>query len=164
MIVVEWTHHPFRGAGQTTCFRVCPSLCQHRCLLTRSGLGLPGWRRCRGSGRRSIRHLLHPDTKAVAVITNESETEKDYLVAVGPELRHNDKLKEIDLVGPPSGQMLERIAAPSSNGRAISACLRFRNSRRLEPLMFWIPRQSTLLTYSFSPSLAYDHGGIGGAA
>jgi hypothetical protein len=55
---------------------------------------------------------LHPDTTGVAVITSDSENEKDYLAAVHSELlRHQDKVQEVDIVGPPSGQMLERVAA-----------------------------------------------------
>ncbi len=74
---------------------------------------------------------LHPDTNAVAVITNESETEKDYLAAVHSELlRHKDKLKEIDLDRTSKrADAGENCCTSSSNGRAISAySARFRTT------------------------------------
>jgi PAS domain S-box-containing protein len=55
---------------------------------------------------------LHPDTNAVAVITNSSEFERYWLSIVhGELLRHQDKVKEIDLVGFPPSQLLEKVAA-----------------------------------------------------
>ena len=55
---------------------------------------------------------LHPDTEAVAVITNDTNVDKDWLDAERAELlRHRDKVKEIDLVGPPSPELLQKVAA-----------------------------------------------------
>jgi hypothetical protein len=56
---------------------------------------------------------LHPDTKAVAVIQDTAgSTERHWLaVTQGELLRHRDKVREIDLIGPPSGGMLDSIAA-----------------------------------------------------
>jgi PAS domain S-box-containing protein len=55
---------------------------------------------------------LQPDTKAVAVITNTSSSDNYWLVAAHNQiLRHQDKVAEIDLIGPPSAQLLEKVAA-----------------------------------------------------
>ncbi len=109
---------------------------------------------------------LHPDTNAVAVITNESETEKAYLAAAHSELlRHKDKLREIDLVGPPSGQMLERIAALPPQTVALFQLIPHDSE---QPAIGAFDVLDTavehLPTYSVFAPLAYDHGGIGGAA
>jgi PAS domain S-box-containing protein len=109
---------------------------------------------------------LHPDTNAVAVITNESETEKDYLAAVHSELlRHKDKLKEIDLIGPPSGQMLERIAALPPQTVALFQLIPHDSEQPAIGAFDVLDTAAEHLpTYSVFPSLAYDHGGIGGAS
>ena len=66
-------------------------------------------------GRPEIINLalrLHPDTEAVAVITNVTNVDKDWLDAERAELlRHRDKVKEIDLIGPPSPELLQNVAA-----------------------------------------------------
>ena len=55
---------------------------------------------------------LHPDTEAVAVITNVTNVDKDWLDAERAELlRHRDKVREIDLIGPPSPELLQKVAA-----------------------------------------------------
>lgn len=109
---------------------------------------------------------LDPDTTAVAVIGNDvSETDRDWLAAVHSELlRHQDKVREIDLVGPANGQMLERVAAlpphtvilfqlvpQESDQPAIGAFDVLAAAARRFP------------TYSIFPGLALDRGGIGGA-
>jgi len=54
---------------------------------------------------------LHPDTEAVGVITDVSNVDKDWLQAERAELlRHRDKVREIDLIGPPSPELLQRVA------------------------------------------------------
>lgn len=66
-------------------------------------------------GAREIIELalrLHPDTEAVAVITDGAETSNDWLTAEREELRrHRDKVREIDLIGPPSPELLRKVAA-----------------------------------------------------
>ena len=52
---------------------------------------------------------LHPDTTAVAVI--DAEQNFWWGMAHSELLRHQDKVREIDILGQPSAQMLERIAA-----------------------------------------------------
>jgi PAS domain S-box-containing protein len=109
---------------------------------------------------------LDPDATGVAVIANSaSETDRDWLAAVHSELlRHQDKVRETDLVGPASGQMLERVAAlprhtvilfqlvpQESDQPAIGAFDVLAAAARRFP------------TYSIFPGLALDRGGIGGA-
>ena len=55
---------------------------------------------------------LHPDTEAVAVITNVVGVDKDWLLAERAALlRHRAKIREIDLIGPPSPELLQKVAA-----------------------------------------------------
>jgi len=55
---------------------------------------------------------LQPDTNAIAVVTGVTSWSSRLLGVLHSELvRYQDKVKEIDLVGPPNGQMLERVAA-----------------------------------------------------
>ncbi len=55
---------------------------------------------------------LHPDTEAVAVISNVTNVDKDWLAAERVELlRYRDKVREIDLIGPPSPELLQKVAA-----------------------------------------------------
>jgi PAS domain S-box-containing protein len=54
---------------------------------------------------------LHPNTTTVAVITNESEFERYWLTAVHTELlRHQNEVREIDLVSLPTSRLLEKVA------------------------------------------------------
>jgi PAS domain S-box-containing protein len=55
---------------------------------------------------------LHPDTKAITVISGVTNWDSNWLRVLRSELVHyQDKVKEIDLVGNPNRQMLERISA-----------------------------------------------------
>ena len=55
---------------------------------------------------------LQPDTEAVAVITNVVGVDKDWLLAERAALfRHRDKVRGIDLIGPPSAELLQKVAA-----------------------------------------------------
>jgi PAS domain S-box-containing protein len=108
---------------------------------------------------------LHPDTNTVAVISNNTELERYMLEEVHAELvRDQNKVKEVDLVGLPTDQLLQRVMA-------------------LPPqtivLFQQIPQDSVqpaigaydvvtlvgqrLPTYCILPVLCLDHGGIGGA-
>jgi len=55
---------------------------------------------------------LHPDTETVAVVTNVTNVDKNWLDAERAELlRDRDKVREIDLIGPPSPELLRKVAA-----------------------------------------------------
>ena len=64
-----------------------------------------------GTFRLALR--LNPDTNTIAVVSNtSSEFEQQWLAAVQTELqRHRDKLREVDLVGLPAAQLLQKVAA-----------------------------------------------------
>ena len=106
---------------------------------------------------------LHPDTRAVAVITNTTETEKDYFAAVHSELlRHQDKVREIDLIGPASGQMLERVAALPAHTLVLFQ-LWDNDAERIGIHDFLAAVAQRLPTYCIFTGLCLNHGGIGGA-
>jgi PAS domain S-box-containing protein len=56
---------------------------------------------------------LHPDTDTVAIVAATPGPPEKYWVARthAELLRHGDKVKEIDVLGPPSRQVLERVMA-----------------------------------------------------
>jgi PAS domain S-box-containing protein len=55
---------------------------------------------------------LEPDTQTIAVVAGVTSWDSRQLGFLHAELLRNlDKVKEIDLVGPPDGQLLERVAA-----------------------------------------------------
>jgi len=108
---------------------------------------------------------LNQDATAIAVITNDSETtERDYLAAVHSELlRHQDKVKEIDIVGPPSGQMLERVAALPPHTIVLFQLIPHDSEQpAIGAYDVLATVTSHLPTYSEFGSLALEHGGIGG--
>jgi PAS domain S-box-containing protein len=108
---------------------------------------------------------LQPDTAAIAVITSVSETERDWLTAVHAELlRHQDKIREIDLVGTPGPQLLEGIAALPPHTVALFQL--FPHDSDQPAIGTWDVLAVTterLPTYSIFPALSLDRGGIGGA-
>lgn len=107
---------------------------------------------------------VHPDTAVVAVITGESENEKEYLAAIHSELlRHQEKVTEIDIVGPPNGQMLEKVAALPPHTVAMFQLLPHDSEQRaIEAYDVLATVTQRLPTYSVFGHLALDHGGIGG--
>ena len=57
---------------------------------------------------------LHPDTKTIATIAGLTNWDSYWLPVLHSELvRYQDKVKEVDLVGNPNRQMLERISSLS---------------------------------------------------
>jgi PAS domain S-box-containing protein len=55
---------------------------------------------------------LQPDTNTVAVVAGETNWDKLFLgVAHSELLHHQDKVREVDLSGPPNHQLFERVAA-----------------------------------------------------
>ncbi|UWZ86453.1 PAS domain-containing protein [Occallatibacter riparius] len=108
---------------------------------------------------------LHPDTTTLAVISGKSVTGDSFLAAVHSELlRHSSRVKEIDIVGPPSGQMLEKVAALPPR-TVVLFQLSPEDSEQPAVTAFDVLTEASqrLPTYSLEPSLVLDHGGIGGA-
>jgi PAS domain S-box-containing protein len=108
---------------------------------------------------------LHPDTNTIAVITDVSQWEKNYFAAVHSELlRHQDKVREIDLIGSASGQMLERVAALPPHTVVLFQLIQ--PDVRQPAFGAWdllAAVAQRLPTYSWFAQLSLDHGGIGGA-
>jgi PAS domain S-box-containing protein len=107
---------------------------------------------------------LHPHTNTVAVITNNSEFDRYWMAAVHAELvRHQDSVREIDLFGLPTSQLLERVAALPPQTVVL-----FQEAPQasIQPVMgafdilAWIGQR--LPTYCVFPWVCLDHEGIGG--
>ena len=108
---------------------------------------------------------LHPDTNTVAIVTGVTERDKYWLAVAHSELlRHQDKVREIDLIGPASHETVEKVAelAPST---VVLFQLRPDDSTQpaLEPIDFLAEVAQRLPTYSAWPGLALNRGGVGGA-
>jgi signal transduction histidine kinase len=109
---------------------------------------------------------LHPDTNAVAVIQDTlGSTERHWLAVTHAELlRHQDKVREIDIIGPPSGQMLERIAAlPPHTVVLFQLAPQSSNEPAVGAYDVLTAAAQRLPTYSAWPSLCLYYGCIGGA-
>jgi PAS domain S-box-containing protein len=108
---------------------------------------------------------LHPDTLAVAVIANESSSIARYwLAATHAELlRHQDKVKEIDIIGPPSAQLVDRIAALPPHTVALFNLAPDSSQPAFSALDLLTTVAQRLPTYSAWPSLCLNYGCVGGA-
>jgi PAS domain S-box-containing protein len=108
---------------------------------------------------------LQPDTTTVAVISGVTEIEQYWLKEVHQELlRHQDKVKEIDIVGPPGADLLQRIAALPPHTEIL---FQLNPEDLIQPAISnWdvlAAASQRFPTYSIFSLLALDHGGIGGA-
>jgi signal transduction histidine kinase len=108
---------------------------------------------------------LHPDTNAVAVITNKSEFERYWLGVVhGELLRHQDKVMEIDLVGFPPSQLLEKVAALPPHTVVLFQEYALDSSQPVIGAYDVLAMVGQRLpTYCIFPVLCLNRGGIGGA-
>ena len=108
---------------------------------------------------------LHPDTNAVAVITGVTEWDKYWLAVAHSELlRHQDKVREIDLIGPASDQIIEKVAAlPPSTVVLFQLRPDDMTQPALEPIDILAEVAQHLPTYSAWQGLALNRGGVGGA-
>ena len=108
---------------------------------------------------------LQPDTNDVAVISGLSAWDKYWLAVAHSELlRRQDKVKEIDIVGPPSAEMVEKVTA-----LPIHTVVLFQMRPddlalpAIGPFDVLAAAVQRLPTYSAWPGLALEHGGVGGA-
>jgi PAS domain S-box-containing protein len=108
---------------------------------------------------------LHPDTKAVAVITGVTGWDKYWLsVAHAELLRRQDKVKEIDLIGPTGNQILEQVAQlPPHTVVLFQLRPDDFNQPAVDPIDVLTAVAQRVPTYSAWPGLALSRGGIGGA-
>src|SRR5271163_2245176 len=108
---------------------------------------------------------LHPNTNTVAIITGITEWDKYWLTVAHAELlRHQDKVREIDLVGPATQQIIKKVAElPPST--VVLFQLRPDDSTQpaLEPIDVLADVAQRLPTYSAWQGLALNRGGVGGA-
>ena len=109
---------------------------------------------------------LHPDTTAVAVIgDNPGKTERSLFVVNHSELlRHRDKVKEIDIIGPPSSATLEKIAAlPPHTIALFELAPANSNEPAIGAYDVLSATAQRLPTYSPWSTLCLSYGCIGGA-
>ena len=108
---------------------------------------------------------LNPDTTTVAVITGESQWDKYWLAVAHSELlRRQNQVKEIDIVGPASRQILEQVASLPPH-TVVLFQLRPDDFAQpaVDPFDVLTVVSQRLPTYSAWPGLAMNRGGIGGA-
>ena len=105
---------------------------------------------------------LQPDTETVAVVTSKAD---DYWLAVAHAelLRHQDKVKEIDLIGPASRQLLARVAAlPPHTVVLFQLAPQVSQQPELGSWEFLAAVAKRVPTYSPWSSLCLGYGCIGG--
>ena len=108
---------------------------------------------------------LQPDTTSIAIITGVSEWDKYWLAVAHSELlRRQNKVKEIDLIGPAGREILEKVDGLPPHTVALFQ-LRPNDSTRpaLDPMDVLAKVAQRRPTYSAWPGLALNHGGIGGS-
>jgi PAS domain S-box-containing protein len=107
---------------------------------------------------------LQPDTSTVAVVAGDTLWDKQFVAVAHEELlRHQDKVREIDLVGPPNRQLYERVAAlPPHTVVLFQAYPQFANQPEFGTWDLVAAVSQRLPTYSVFPRLCVD-GCIGGA-
>ena len=108
---------------------------------------------------------LNPDTRAVAVITGVTEWDKYWLSVAHAELqRRQNKVKEIDIVGPAGREILEKVGKLPGHTVVL---FQLRPDDLTQPAFDPIDVLSDVAervpTYSAWQGLALNRGGIGGA-
>ena len=108
---------------------------------------------------------LHPDTNTVAIITGITEWDKYWLAVAHSELLpHQDKVREIDIVGPATHQIIEKVAElPASTVVLFQLRPDDLTQPALEPIDVLAEVSQRLPTYSAWQGLALNRGGVGGA-
>jgi PAS domain S-box-containing protein len=117
--------------------------------------------------RETIDLALHlqPNTRAVAVITGITAWDKYWLAVAHAELlRHQGKVREIDIIGPSSHQIIEKIAElPPSTVVLFQLRPDDLTQPALDPIDVLTEVAQRLPTYSAWQGLALNRGGVGGA-
>jgi PAS domain S-box-containing protein len=117
--------------------------------------------------RETIDLALHlrPDTKAVAIVTGVSDWDKYWLAVAHSELlRQQDKVREIDLIGPAGRQTLEKVTELPPHTMVL---FQLRPDDPAQPAVNPIDILAAIAqlrpTYSAWQGLALGRGGVGGA-
>jgi PAS domain S-box-containing protein len=107
---------------------------------------------------------LHPDTTTVAIITGVSNWDKYWLSVAHSELvRHQDKVREVDLVGPAVLQTLEKVAElPAQTVVLFQLRPDDFTQPAVDPIEVLTAVAKLRPTYSAWRGLALGHGGVGG--
>jgi PAS domain S-box-containing protein len=108
---------------------------------------------------------LQPDTTTVAVIAGVSQWDKYWLsVAHSELLRHQVKVKEIDIVGPAGLQVLDKVAElPPHTVVLFQLRPDDLTQPAFEPIDILTSVAQRVPTYSAWPGLALNRGGVGGS-
>jgi len=108
---------------------------------------------------------LRPETKAVAIMTQGDPIDRPWLEAEHAELlRYRDKVEVIDLIGPASPDLLERVAAlPPHTVVLFQLYPADANQPAFGVFDVLAAVTQRLPTYSISPALVLERGGVGGA-
>jgi PAS domain S-box-containing protein len=109
---------------------------------------------------------LQADTQAVAVISKASGPDNDWFQAEHSELlRHRDKVKEIDLLGPASPELLQRVAElPPHTVVLFQLYPEDANQPAFGALDVLAAVAERFPTYSILPFITVGRGGVGGAS
>jgi PAS domain S-box-containing protein len=110
---------------------------------------------------------LHPDTQRIAVIGEASGPDKDWFQAEHSELlRHRDKVAEIDLLGPASPELLQRVAELPPHNTVVLFQLYPQDA--IQPAFGALDVLAAVTqrfpTYSILPHITVGRGGVGGAS
>ena len=108
---------------------------------------------------------LNPDTTAVAVISGLSDWEKRWFAVAHSELvRRHDRVREIDIIGPPSVEILEKVAALPAHTIAL---FQMRPDDLASPALGTYEVLAAVTrrvpTYSAWSGLSLERGGVGGS-
>jgi PAS domain S-box-containing protein len=108
---------------------------------------------------------LHPNTNTVAIITGVTEWDKYWLaVAHSDLLRHQDKVREIDVIGPAGRETLEKVAQlPADTVVLFQLRPDDFTHPAVDPLDLLAAIAQLRPTYSAWQGLALNRGGVGGA-
>ena len=108
---------------------------------------------------------LHPGTKAVAIITGVTDWDKYWWAVAHSELlRRQDRVREIDIIGPPGREILQKVdELPPQTVVLFQLRPDDKTQPALEPAEILDAVAQRVPTYSAWPGLAMNHGGVGGA-
>lgn len=116
------------------------------------------------AGTLDLALRLHPDTDTIAVIAGTSELDSYWAREVHTELlRHRDRVKEFDFVGPPSAQLAENVAAlPPHTAVLFQMAPQYSSQLAIGYNDILAIVSQRLPTYSIFPAICLDRGCIGG--
>ena len=107
---------------------------------------------------------LHPKTDTVAIISSNSTPDRYFLGRMHAELlRYQDKVREVDLVGLPTSQLMERVARLPPQSVVLFQLAPQESVQPAIGINDILERVAVQLpTYSVFPADVLNHGAIGG--